>query len=94
VKIERDDLSVRARRGELDEVSEKQLALWLSSSQEASLVHRAGLQFDAEDSVLAGDEALAQRITERVLANRPLPLAPRRAWLKPAPAALSWSRWL
>jgi TolA-binding protein len=84
VKIERDDLSVRARRGELDEGGEKQLVLWLSSSQEASLVHRAGLQFDAEDSVLAGDEALAQRIAERVLANRPLPLAPRRVWLKPA----------
>lgn len=77
-----EDLSIRARRGELDEGAAKQLALLLSGSFEARLAHRAGTEFDAEDSVLPGDEALAARITQRLLVARPVRQPPRR-WLKP-----------
>jgi tetratricopeptide (TPR) repeat protein len=84
VKDASEDLSVRARRGELDEGARKQLALLLSGSLEARLLHRAGCEFDAQDSVLPGDEALAQRITERLLLARPAPTRSPRRWLKPA----------
>jgi TolA-binding protein len=79
-----DDLSVRARRGELDDASEKRLTLLLASSREALLSHRAGLEFDAEDSLLPGDAELARRITDRVLATKPNAVPPRRSWLNPA----------
>jgi TolA-binding protein len=84
VKGSSEDLSIHERRGELDEGGAKQLALLLSGSLEARLAHRAGREFDAGDSVLPGDEALAQRITQRLLLARPVaPRLPRR-WLKPA----------
>jgi tetratricopeptide (TPR) repeat protein len=78
VKYSLEDLSVRSRRGELSESERKQLQLALEASMEASLAHRAGLQFDAEDSVLAGDDALAQRVTKRLLQNQPVAKRPRR----------------
>jgi hypothetical protein len=62
-----EDLSARARRGELDEAEQRQLRLLLASSLEAQLAHRAGCEFDAEDSVLPGDDALAARLTQRVV---------------------------
>jgi len=65
-----EELSARARRGELSESDERQLRLLLASSMEAQLAHRAGCEFDAEDSVLPGDDALAERVTRRVLAQR------------------------
>lgn len=72
------DLSVRARRGELTETEERQLRLLITSSLEARLTHRAGWEFDAEDSVLPGDDALAARVTERVLRGLQPALVPRR----------------
>jgi TolA-binding protein len=79
-----DDLSVRARRGALDDASEKRLSLLLASSREALLSHRAGLEFDAEDSLLPSDAELARRIADRVLATKPNAVPRPRSWLKPA----------
>jgi len=86
-----EDLSVRARRGELDEAEERQLRLLLASSLEGRLAHRAGCEFDAEDSVLPGDDALAARLTQRVMEqqrhSRPRRL--RVGWKLATAAALS-----
>jgi TolA-binding protein len=67
VKDDLDDLSARARRGLLREAELRELDRRLEGSHEAGLAHRAGLQFDAEDLVLAGDEALVARINQRLL---------------------------
>jgi len=67
VKGSLEDLSARARRGEIDEAEQRQLRLLLASSLEAQLAHRAGCEFDAEDLVLPGDDALAARLTQRVM---------------------------
>ena len=76
-----EDLSARARRSELSESEGKQLQLLLDASVEAGLAHRAGLEFDVEDSVLVGDDALAQRVTERLLDRQPISSKPsRRVW--------------
>jgi len=64
-----EELSVRARRGELSGPERQQLELLLEGSLEARLLHRAGCEFDAEDSILAGDDAAAERVTQRVLAR-------------------------
>ena len=86
-----EDFSVRARRGELDEAEERQLRLLLASSLEARLAHRAGCEFDAEDSVLPGDDALAARLTQRVMdqQRRTRPGRLRVGWKLTAAAALS-----
>jgi hypothetical protein len=67
VKSGFDELSVRARRGELSDSEQRQLSLLLRGSLEARLAHLAGCQFDAEDSVLPGDHELAARVTRRLL---------------------------
>ena len=54
-----EDLLVRARRQQLDDADERRLELSLSSSRELSLLYEAGVGFDAEASVLPGDEARA-----------------------------------
>jgi TolA-binding protein len=77
-----EDLSIRARRGELDESHTKQLGLLLDGSLEARLAHRAGCEFDAQDSILPGDHALAERISERLLRARPF-APPVKPGLKP-----------
>lgn len=77
-----EDLIALSRRGELDAAERRRLELSLSSSSEARLLHRAGLELDQAGSVLPGDDALAARIQSRVLA-RVLPAAParrRRFW--------------
>lgn len=70
MKDDLDDLSARARRGLLSEVELGELEQRLAGSHEASLAHRAGREFDAEDLVLAGDEALVARINQRLTAGR------------------------
>lgn len=84
-----DDLSIRARRGELDEHERAQFAVLLGQSVETQLAHRAGCEFDAVDRVLPGDEEVARRITERVLGAPPpnVPLT-RAGWLKPVVLSL------
>lgn len=85
-----EDLSVRARRGELDEGEEQQLRQWVTASAEAQLAHRAGIEFDQEDRVLPGDDALADRIAERVLSDRRPPARHRpRAWVLVAAVLLA-----
>ncbi|MBN2192845.1 MAG: tetratricopeptide repeat protein [Polyangiaceae bacterium] len=85
------ELSAKARRGELTEAEERQLRLVLTGSLEARLAHRAGLEFDEEDSVQPGDDALAARVTARVLASvQPLPMKHRRlGWRLVTAAALT-----
>jgi TolA-binding protein len=72
-----EDLSALSRRGELDPAEERRLRLGLESSFEARLLHRAGLELDRDGSVLAGDDALAQRVQRRVL-ERAAPVASAR----------------
>jgi TolA-binding protein len=71
-----DELSARARRGELSSSERRQLRMLLDSSLEAQLAHRAGCEFDAGDSVLPGDDALAERVARRLLVQ--VPRAPVR----------------
>jgi TolA-binding protein len=64
-----EDLLVRARRQQLDDEDERRLELSLNSSRELSLLYEAGVGFDAEASVLPGDEARAIRLVDRTLAE-------------------------
>jgi TolA-binding protein len=89
-----EDLSARSRRGTLGETDERRLGIALESSLETQLLHRAGLDFDAEDAVLPGDEAIAERVAQRVLSRvrderRALPRPRRRLsrWAFAAAAA-------
>jgi TolA-binding protein len=65
-----DDLSVRARRGLLSRAELRRFEASLAASPDAELLHRAGSEFDAESSVLPGDEKLATRIARRTLTAR------------------------
>jgi TolA-binding protein len=86
-----EDLSARARRGMLDENEQRRLKALLRASAEGRLLHQAGSQFDAEDSVLPGDDEIAARIVDRTLARtRKAPVGRhgrRRSWLLFAVAA-------
>ena len=62
-----EDLLVRARRQQLDDEDERRLELSLNSSRELSLLYEAGVGFDAEASVLPGDEARAARLVDSAL---------------------------
>ncbi len=78
-----EELSARARRGELSDSEQRQLRLLLVGSIEAQLAHHAGCEFDAEDSVLPGDDALAERVTRRLLIQmQPTRLGRRRTGWK------------
>jgi TolA-binding protein len=78
VKTSLEDLSARARRGQLGDTESSELERLLETSLEARLAHRAGLEFDREDSVLVGDHALAERINRRLIAPRPRARTRRR----------------
>ena len=78
-----EDLSALSRRGELDSAEQRRLQLALQSSSEARLLHRAGLDLDAAGSMLPGDDALAERVKQRVLARVSPAAAPRRRRLLP-----------
>jgi TolA-binding protein len=73
-----EDLSALVRRGELDSADRRRLEIALASSSEARLLHQAGLELDQAGSVLPGDDALAERVKQRVL-RRALPVVPARA---------------
>jgi hypothetical protein len=61
-----DDLLVLARRGALPASEQSRLREALSESAETRVLHDAGLEFDAEASVLAGDEERIERMARRV----------------------------
>jgi TolA-binding protein len=83
-----EDLSAKARRGKLDEAGRKRLRLALECSLEARLLHRAGREFDAGDTVLPRDDQLADRIVRRMLASRKVLRHSRaRVWMVLAAAA-------
>src|SRR6185503_15450835 len=83
-----EDLSAKARRGELHDADRRRLQLALHSSLEARLLHRAGCEFDAGDTVLPGDDELADRIVRRMLTGRDARRRSRaRVWLLAAAAA-------
>jgi len=86
-----EDLSTHARRGELGEAGLRQLGVALRASHEARLVHEAGCQFDEIDSILPGDDALARRVVNRVLASRKQKGGTHRRYFQAAMAALAWS---
>ncbi len=66
-----DELSARARRGELSRAEQQRLKLCLKSSLEARLWQGAARQFDAEDAVLPGDHAAVERVMWRALSAFP-----------------------
>ncbi len=83
-----EDLSAKARRGELQDADRRRLRLALESSLEARLLHRAGREFDAGDTVLPRDDELADRIVRRMLAGRDIGRRSRaRTWMLVAAAA-------
>jgi TolA-binding protein len=64
-----EDLLIRARRYQLDEEEEKRLEVAVQSSRELEVLYRAGVQFDAGASLLAGDEARLDALVRRTLAR-------------------------
>jgi TolA-binding protein len=83
-----EDLSAKARRGELHDADRRRLQLALQSSLEARLLHRASCEFHAGDTVLPGDDELADRIVRRMLAGRGARRRSRaRVWLLAAAVA-------
>jgi TolA-binding protein len=66
-----EELSARARRGELSRPEQERLRIYLKSSLEARLWHEAGTQIDAQDAVLPGDHDAAQRVLLRALSQFP-----------------------
>jgi TolA-binding protein len=66
-KAAAEDLLVLARRERLDDGDERRLELSLNASRELSLLYEAGVGFDAEASLLPGDEARTAQLVERTL---------------------------
>ena len=64
-----EDLVVRARRNELSGEEQRRLELALEASQELRLLLEAGTGFDAESSVLPGDDALVAQAGRRAEAR-------------------------
>lgn len=62
-----EDLLVLARRDRLADAEERRLELSLGASRELSLLYEAGVGFDAEASLLPGDQALTAQLVERTL---------------------------
>jgi TolA-binding protein len=81
VSSERDsvsDLLSLERRGALSESAQGRLQEALEASEELRVLHEAGLAFDAEAPVLAGDEARIERMARRVRqGTRSVRLSPR-----------------
>jgi TolA-binding protein len=69
-KTAAEDLLVLARRERLDAGDERRLELSLNASRELSLLYEAGVGFDAEASLLPGDEARTAQLVERTLRER------------------------
>ena len=91
MKDQIEDLSAHARRGELGESGLRRLGLALNSSYEARLLHEAGREFDELDSVLSGDDVLAQRVIHRVLRLRDGTRRRRRRYIEVALATVAWT---
>ena len=85
MKDQLEDLSARARRTELSDSEAEQFEQLLAASVEARLWHRAGCEFDAEDTLLVSDHALSERIVQRVLAG---PVSQQRR------SRVRWVAWL
>jgi TolA-binding protein len=64
-----EDLLIRARRYQLEDEEEKRLEVAVQSSRELAALYRAGVQFDAGASLLAGDEARLDALVRRTLAR-------------------------
>ena len=73
-----EELSARARRGELSRSEQQRLELFLKASLEARLWHDAGRQLDAEDTVLPGDHDAVERVMQRALSAFPSQRSRRR----------------
>ncbi len=64
-----EDLLIRARRNELRASDERRLEVLLGSSRELELLYRAGVEFDADASLLAGDETRLDAVVLGALAK-------------------------
>ncbi len=64
-----EDLLIRARRNELCDSDERRLEVALGSSRELELMYRAGVEFDAAASLLAGDETRLDALVLGALAR-------------------------
>ncbi|HEY4102636.1 MAG TPA: hypothetical protein VGM44_02055, partial [Polyangiaceae bacterium] len=62
-----EDLLVLARQCRLDEDAERRLEIALQSSRELELLYEAGVGFDAEASLLPGDETRSSALVARTL---------------------------
>jgi len=71
-----EDLSIRARRGDMRAQEQRALDHTLDAHPDLRLAHELGRDFDQELCVLPGDDALIFRASERALAK---PRARRRA---------------
>lgn len=84
-----EELSARARRGELSRAEQEQLRWCLNASLEARLWHEAACQSDAADTVLPGDHDAVQRVMQRALADfAPVQRRKRRLSVPMAAAAV------
>ncbi len=73
-----EDLLALARRSALPESSEARLREALAEAPELRVLHEAGLAFEAQAPVLAGDDARIERMASRVLkSTRLIRLSPR-----------------
>src|SRR4051812_22325712 len=66
-----DELSARARRGELSQADQQRLDVFLKSSLEARLWHGAACELDEQDRVLPGDHDAVERVMQRALSAFP-----------------------
>jgi TolA-binding protein len=66
-----DELSARARRGELSRADQQRLEVFLKSSLEARLWHGAARELDEQDRVLPGDHDAVERVMQRTLSAFP-----------------------
>lgn len=64
-----EDLLVLARQCRLEDEDERRLQLAVQSSRELDALYQAGLEFDAESSLLPGDETRSSALVERTLAR-------------------------
>jgi hypothetical protein len=62
-----EDLLVHARRDRITDEDERRLELSLNASRELSLLYEAGIGFDAEARLQAGDDARAAELVKRTL---------------------------
>jgi TolA-binding protein len=79
MKNDLEELSIAARRGELERADEQGLERLFDEAPDERIWHRAGLRFDAQDASAPSDTDLEGKLLQRLLAGQPSALPrPRR----------------